>query len=73
MIASDTVWLQMQYENGKIEEMLLKPGMSKDLDFEGSVVLKLGNAGGIALKFDGKDLGVPGKPGQVLKISLPPA
>ena len=46
--------------------------MSKDWSFAGSAVLKIGNAGGIALKFDGKDLGVPGKPGQVLNLKFPP-
>ena len=70
--ASDTVWVQIRYENGKVEEALLRSGMSKDWSFPGSAVLKIGNAGGIALKFDGKDLGVPGNPGQVLNLNFPP-
>ena len=72
IITTDNVWVQIRYENGKIEEMLLRSGMSKDLSFAGSAVLKIGNAGGLALKFDGKDLGVPGKPGQVLNLNFPP-
>ena len=72
IVASDTVWVQIKYENGKLEEMLLRAGMSKDLSFADTALLKIGNAGGVALRFDGKDLGVPGKPGQVLNMNLPP-
>ena len=72
IIASDTVWVQIRYENGKLEEALLRPGMSKDWSFSDTAVLKIGNAGGISLKFDGNDLGVPGKPGQVLNLNFPP-
>lgn len=71
IIASDTVWVQIRYENGKLEEMLLRSGMSKDWSFSDTAVLKIGNAGGLALKFDGKDLGVPGKHGQVLSLNFP--
>jgi hypothetical protein len=70
--ASDTVWLQIRYENGKVEEALLKSGMSKDWSFPDMAALKVGNAGGITLNFDGNDLGVPGKSGQVLNMNFPP-
>ena len=70
--AFDTVWVQIRYENGKVEEVLLRSGDSKDWRFADTAVLKIGNAGGVALKFDGKDLGVPGKPGQVLNLNFPP-
>ena len=69
--ASDTVWMRIAFENGKSEELLLKAGTSKSWTFGGTAVLKIGNAGGAALKFDGKDLGVPGDPGQVLDLTLP--
>ena len=71
MTAFDTVWIQIRYENGKIEEMLLRSGTSKTWSFADPVVLRIGNAGGVTLKFDGKDLGVPGKPGQVLDLTFP--
>jgi cytoskeletal protein RodZ len=70
--ASDAVWLQIRYENGKVEEALLKSGMSKDWSFSDTASLKVGNAGGITLIFDGNDLGVPGKSGQVLNLNFPP-
>ncbi len=71
IIASDSVWVQIRYENGKVEEALLRSGESKDWSFSDTAVLKIGNAGGITLKFDGNDLGVPGKPGQVLNLNFP--
>jgi len=69
--ASDTVWILIKFENGKQEEMLLRSGTSKSLKFGGPAVLKIGNAGGITLKFDGKDLGVLGDTGRVMELTLP--
>jgi cytoskeletal protein RodZ len=72
IIATDTVWVQIRYENGKVEEALLRSGISKDWSFSDTAVLKVGNAGGVTLNFDGNDLGAPGKPGQVLSLNFPP-
>jgi cytoskeleton protein RodZ len=69
--ASENAWLQIMFENGTIEEVLLRPGISKVWKFSGSALLKVGNAGGVTLRFDGEDLGVPGKPGQILKLNFP--
>ena len=69
--ASDTVWLRIRFENGKQEEILLRSGESKSWKFGGPAVLKIGNAGGVTMKLDGKDLGVPGDPGKVLDLTLP--
>jgi cytoskeleton protein RodZ len=69
--ASENAWLQIMFENGTIEEVLLRPGISKVWKFSGSALLKVGNAGGVTLRFDGEDLGVPGEPGQILKLNFP--
>jgi cytoskeleton protein RodZ len=69
--AYENAWLQIVFDNGNIEEVLLRPGISKVWKFNGSAVLKVGNAGGVTLKFDGEELGIPGNPGQVLKLSFP--
>ena len=69
--ASATVWIRIRFENGKHEEMLLRTGESKNWKFGGTALLRIGNAGGVTLKFDGKDLGVPGAPGKVLDLTLP--
>lgn len=69
--ANDTAWIQMRFENGKVEEMTLRSGSSKDWRFADPVTVRIGNAGGVTLKFDGKDLGVLGDPGQVLDLTFP--
>ncbi len=69
--ATDITWISVKYDDGRSEEMLLKPGNEKGVKFSGKVLLKIGNAGGIKVRLDEKDLGVPGGPGQVISMSLP--
>jgi cytoskeleton protein RodZ len=71
--AADTTWISVSLENGRREELLLRPGQSKRWTFSGKAFLKVGNAGGINIHLDGTDLGKPGSPGQVKTIALPAA
>ena len=73
IIARETSWVRIGFENGSHEEALLRAGVSKDWRFSGPAVLKIGNAGGVSLRFDGKDLGVPGKSGQIMNLNFPPS
>lgn len=70
--ATDTTWISIKFSDGRSEEMLLRPGNSKDMRFSEKVLLKIGNAGGIRVRLDEKDLGVPGNRGQVITLPLPP-
>jgi cytoskeleton protein RodZ len=69
--ADDTTWISVTFDNGRREEMILRQGQSKDWPFSGKAFVKVGNAGGITMRLDGKDLGKPGEPGQVKNITLP--
>jgi cytoskeleton protein RodZ len=69
--ATDTTWISVKYADGRSEEMLLRPGNARSMSFSGTMLLKVGNAGGIKVRLDGKDLGVLGSPGQVISLSLP--
>lgn len=69
--ADDTTWISVTFEKGRREEVLLRPGQSKNWPFSGKAFLKVGNAGGIDIKLDGTDLGKPGSPGEVRTITLP--
>jgi len=69
--ATETTWISVRYSDGRSEEMLLRPGNTRDLSFSGKVLLKVGNAGGINVRMDEKDLGEPGVRGQVISMSLP--
>jgi cytoskeleton protein RodZ len=69
--AKETTWLSIKFSNGKTDEALLRPGDSKSWTFSGRATLKLGNAGGVGIQFDRKDLGTPGDPGEVITLTLP--
>jgi cytoskeleton protein RodZ len=69
--AAETTWLSIKFSNGKTDEALLRPDDSKTWTFAGRATLKIGNAGGIDMKFDGEDLGTPGDPGEVKTLTLP--
>lgn len=69
--ANDLSWMHIRFSNGKYEEVLLRPGMTRVWQFSDKAVLKLGNAGGIRLNLDGRDIGSPGSPGQVMTLVFP--
>jgi len=71
IIAHDLTWMHLRFSNGKYEEILLRPGMTRIWQFADKAVLKLGNAGGISLKLDGRDIGSLGSLGQVMTLVLP--
>ena len=71
--ADDSTWVAATFQDGRKEEVLLRPGQSKKGSFSGRALLRVGNAGGIDIDLDGTDLGKPGSPGQVLNITLPAA
>jgi cytoskeletal protein RodZ len=67
----DTTWMSIKFIDGKTEEVLFRPGEEKRWKFSESAFIRVGNAGGIKLRFDGEDLGAPGDPGQVKSLTLP--
>jgi hypothetical protein len=69
--AHDTTWLQVITDGSQSHELLMKPGDSAKWVAEHSFSLKIGNAGGINILFNGKDIGNLGEKGQVVKINLP--
>jgi cytoskeletal protein RodZ len=69
--AEETTWLSIKFSNGKKDEALLRPGDSKRWEFSGKATLKIGNAGGIGMIFDGKNLGIPGNSGEIRTLTLP--
>jgi cytoskeletal protein RodZ len=71
IIAHDLTWMHIRLSNGKYEEILLRPGMTRVWQFTDKAVLKLGNAGGIRLNLDGRDIGSPGSLGQVMTLVFP--
>ncbi len=71
VVAGETTWLRVEMDDGKSEEVLLKPGQSREWASRNGFGLKIGNAGGIRVMLNGKDLGALGRRGEVLKVRLP--
>ena len=69
--AHDTTWLQVMIDKTEPKELLMQPGDAAEWRAEKCFSLKIGNAGGVKLRFDGKDLANLGEAGQVVTINLP--
>ncbi|MDP2688670.1 MAG: helix-turn-helix domain-containing protein [Deltaproteobacteria bacterium] len=69
--ATETVWIQAAIDGAEPFEVLLQKGETISWKATEGFYLKIGNAGGVELAFDGKKLGPVGKTGYVVGISLP--
>jgi len=66
-------WLEVLVDGIAVEPGALVPA-GETLRYFGqeTVVLRLGNAGGVRIELNGEDLGAPGRPGQVLRVGYGP-
>lgn len=71
LIAKDTTWIFITLDNSESKEMLLRQGDHIKLSAKNVFSLKIGNAGGIKLVFDGKEIEPLGEEGQVVTLILP--
>lgn len=71
ILASDKTWILVTIDNTETKELLLNKGESAKLSAKDGFSLKIGNAGGIKLIFDGNDMGVQGENGKVITLNLP--
>jgi len=69
--ASETTWLFVTIDDGDSQEILMQPGESVRWSAKNCFTLKIGNAGGVRLVFDGKEFDTLGEKGQVVKIEFP--
>jgi transcriptional regulator with XRE-family HTH domain len=67
----EETWIYLKIDNDLSYSMLLKPGETKRWTAKEGFFLKIGNAGGINISFDGQMLGAPGKRGHVVRLRLP--
>ncbi len=70
MEANELTWIRMTAGKNPPQEMLLRPGERIEQSAS-NFVLHIGNAGGIAIDFQGKSLGNLGRHGQVIHMKLP--
>lgn len=68
--AQELTWLKVESEEG-VHDITMKPGDTVKYTSKKGFKLIIGNAGGIKLSLNGKDMGSPGKSGEVKIITLP--
>jgi cytoskeleton protein RodZ len=71
VVASERVWMRIQLDQNKPYETLLRAGESYTVKAQNKFTIRIGNAGGVELFFNEKPLGNPGKPGEVVDLTLP--
>lgn len=68
--AEETTWLSAVADGGEEEEWTMNEGEYRELTAEKRLVLSLGNAGGVRLTFNGRELGYIGEKGEVKRELL---
>lgn len=70
--AVEECWVHSNADKTDTRQFSLRKGDTFALTFADSLELKLGNAGGVQLRYDGSDLPPPGASGQVRTLTFPP-
>ncbi len=69
--AVEDTWIYLRIDDSLTYSLILEPGQKRIWTGDRGFYLKIGNAGGIRLTYDGRDLGSPGRRGEVVKLRLP--
>jgi cytoskeletal protein RodZ len=73
ILATDTTWILATMDKKDSREVLMKQGESVKWHAKNCFALKIGNAGGVKLFFNGKEIQKLGEKGQVITIEIPDA
>ena len=71
--ATEECWIHSNADNTDTRQFSLRKGDTFALTFTKSLELKLGNAGGVRIRYNGQDMPAPGQSGQVRTLTFPPA
>jgi cytoskeletal protein RodZ len=69
--ANANAWIRVQPDGGPAEELTMAPGDVQIFTAKNGFSFQTGNAGGIRLRFDGRELPPMGKDNQSLSLTLP--
>ena len=64
-------WIRVEADKGPAEELMMSPGDVQVFTANDGFTLQTGNAGGLRMRFDGKELPSLGKMNQTLSLTLP--
>ena len=70
--ATEECWIHSNADNTDTRQFSLRKGDTFALTFTKSLELKLGNAGGVRIRYNGEDMPAPGQSGQVRTLTFPP-
>jgi len=73
IMAESLCWTQVTADSGRPAQRTLQAGESMSVPFETSLTLRLGNAGGVKVYYDGIEQTDRGRVGQVRTLNFPPA
>jgi cytoskeleton protein RodZ len=71
IVASQNTWMRIQSDTQRPVEFTLKGGQTRSVNAMEKFIIRIGNAGGVDLFLNDQELGKPGKPGEVLQLTLP--
>jgi cytoskeleton protein RodZ len=72
VVAEQDTWVSMNANGGHVFSELLKANQSRTISGVENAQLVIGNAGGVKIATNGKDIGPIGLPGQVRTVTLTP-
>ena len=68
---TEDCWIRAYADGTKVREGIFKDGQKVEIDAAEGIWVRLGNAGGAKLSYNGDDLGSPGSMRKVMDISFP--
>ena len=71
ILAVERTWIKYVIDDSDPAEVLLQPGERVSWEARKGFFLRIGNAGGVYLTFDGEPLGLAGESGEVVELTLP--
>ena len=66
-------YLRYNIDTSRSKDITLDAGNTYKLQFDNTMKLVLGNAGGVQVTYNGKDMGVPGQKDKRKVLQFPPA
>ena len=71
--AQANTWMRIQADGKKSANIILRPGESYQLTADNTIIVRLGNAGGVSIFFNDVPLAKAGKSGEVVNLEFPAA
>ena len=71
IVAEEPCWVSFRTDGVKGREYILQPKEELSLHYENSLEVIFGNAGGVIMEHNGRNIGKPGRAGQRVVLSFP--